>query len=192
MSVFSKRLFEGLADGPLPEWPRLQTQIAVRRVERGGSVFMQGVDHPFVYVVGSGLIKNVYLRDSGEDWIKSFSHEGLFFASIAALRPGGLTSFAAIAIEDCVLERIPFSLLEELAGIHLSWARVMRAALMMFAERKEKRERELLTLNAEERYCEFLAEAPALQSRVPQKDLARYLGLTPVGLNRIVKRVRAV
>ena len=63
---------------------------------------------------------------------------------------------------------------------------------MMFAERKEKRERELLILNAEERYREFLAEAPALQSRVPQKDLARYLGLTPVGLNRIVKRVRAL
>jgi len=29
---------------------------------------------------------------------------------------------------------------------------------------------------------------PDLVSRVPQKDLAAFLGVTPVGLNRIIKR----
>jgi CRP-like cAMP-binding protein len=66
----------------------------------------------------------------------------------------------------------------------------MQRALMPFDERKEKRERELLTLDAEERYRCFVAETPGLARRIPQKILARYLGVTAVGLNRIVKRVQ--
>jgi CRP-like cAMP-binding protein len=61
---------------------------------------------------------------------------------------------------------------------------------MVFAARKEARERDLLTLTPEGRYRAFLIESPALEKRIAQKDLARYLGLTPVGLNRIVTRVR--
>jgi len=61
---------------------------------------------------------------------------------------------------------------------------------MIFAERKEARERELLTLRPEDRYRCFVANSPSLEARITQKELAAYLGVTPVGLNRIVKRVR--
>lgn len=185
----AKTLFETLGGGALPEYEGFSSRIAVRRVEAGGAVFMQDAEHPFVYVVTSGLLKIIYSRANGEDWIKSFVREGQFFASIAALTPGGRTSFSVVAVEPCELERVPFIFLQSLADRHIAWARVIQRALMIFAERKEKRERELLTLKPEERYRMFLADTPELQSRVPQKALARYLGLTPVGLNRIVKRV---
>ena len=55
---------------------------------------------------------------------------------------------------------------------------------------QERRERELLTLNAEERYRLLVQERPELVSLVPQKDLARYIGVTPVAMSRIVSRVR--
>jgi CRP-like cAMP-binding protein len=164
--------------------------MVVRRIDAGGSVFMQDTEHPFAYVVRSGLIKTVYFSEDGEDWIKSFGEEGRFFASIAALEPDGRTSFAAIAVEPSIVERISFGLLEQLAEQDLVWARILRRALLIFGERKEKRERELLTLNAEQRYRAFVADAPGLEQRIAQRDLARHLGLTPVGLNRIVQRVR--
>ncbi len=151
---------------------------------------MQGAEHPFAYVVKSGLIKNVYLRADGETWIKSFAHEGRFFASIAALKAGGSTSFSAVCIEASELEQFPFSALERLAEADIVWATILRRAIMIFAERKEARERELLTLTPEDRYRRFVADNPGLEARITQKDLAAYLGVTPVGLNRIVKRVR--
>ena len=61
---------------------------------------------------------------------------------------------------------------------------------MVLATRKERREWELLTLGPEARYISFKNDYPELERRIPQKDLARHLGLTPVGLNRIVRRVR--
>jgi len=186
----AKELFARLAGEEVPSWERVEADVVVRRIEAGGTVFMQDAEHPFVYIVRSGLIKNVYFGEDGEDWIKSFSEEGLFFASIAALERGGRTSFAAVAVEASVVERIPYALLEQLAGRDLVWARIVRRALLIFGERKEKRERELLTLKAEQRYRAFVADAPGLEQRIPQRDLARHLGLTPVGLNRIVQRVR--
>jgi CRP-like cAMP-binding protein len=189
-SAATKSLFERLAGAPLPRWYEFATQVHLKPVEAGGTVFMQGAEHPYVYVVRRGLIKNVYLRDTGDAWIKSFSSEGRFFASVAALKPGGRASFSAVCVEDSELERFPFKAIESLADSDLAWSTVLRRALAIFADRKEQRERELLTLNPEDRYRAVLAEQPDIEGRVTQKDLAAYIGITPVGLNRIVRRVK--
>jgi CRP-like cAMP-binding protein len=189
-AIATRALFERLAGGPLPSWERLEAEIVVQRIEAGGTVFTQDAEHPFAYVVRSGLLKNVYFSEDGEDWIKSFCEEGQFFGSVAALESHGRTSFAAMAVEASEVERLPYMMLEKLAETNVAWANVLRKALLIFGRRKEKRERELLTLRPEERYRAFVAETPGLEDRIPQRDLARYLGLTPVGLNRIVRRVK--
>ncbi|HEV7320075.1 MAG TPA: Crp/Fnr family transcriptional regulator [Ensifer sp.] len=184
-------LFEHIAGHGLAQAERLSETIHVRSVKPGETVFHQDEPHPYVYVIESGLVKLTYLRADGEEWIKSFAVEGRFFASLSALVPGGRATFSAIAVESSRLERIPFTTLEALADNDLGWSRMIRSALMMLAERKERRERQFLTLAPEERYRTLLVEDPAVVSRVPQKDLAAYLGITPVGLSRIASRVRA-
>ena len=174
----------------LPEWDAVQRAIRFVRVGPGNTVFDQGVTHPFVYGVRRGVVKLCYLDASGHEWIKSFSSEGAYFASISALEPKGLTSFAAIALEQCELERLSFVPVAALASRHLAWSQALSHMTMAFAARKERRERELLTLNAEDRYLTFCKDHPDLADRIPQKALARHLGVTPVGLNRIVIRIR--
>lgn len=186
----SRKLLEGLAGGPLPHWAEFCANIQLHFLDAGTTVFAQGAEHPFVYVVRRGLFKNVYIREDGEAWIKSFSCEGQFFASISALQPGGLCSFSAIAIENGELERFPFRAIERLAENNILWSNMLRRAIMAFAARKEQRERELLMLNAENCYRQFCLDQCGLEQRITQKDLAAYLGVTPVGLNRIVRRVR--
>lgn len=186
--AFARLLLQG---GPaLPEWDKAQAAIETLTVHAGGTVFLQGVQHPWVYAVRQGLFKLCYLSEDGTEWIKSFAEEGRFFASIAALQPGGRTSFMVVALEDAVVERIAHTTLLELAQRHQAWAMALYRLSMVFAARKETRERELLTLNAEARYRTFCDTHAALVHRIPQKDLARHLGLTPVGLNRIATRVR--
>lgn len=189
-ATFQTLLASAAGGMALPEWPRVARALEVRRIEPGGTAFLQGVEHPYVYAVDSGLLKLSYLGEDGTEWIKSFAHEGRFFASIAALAPGGRTSFMVTAIEPSVLERIDYRLLAALAREHLAWATALHALTLVFAARKEERERELLTLDAEGRYRAFCGAQPELAARIPQKDLARHLGVTPVGLNRIVMRVR--
>ena len=186
----TQTLLEKLAGAPLPGWPEVARQLRFLRIGRGEAVFRQGEAHPFVNVVRCGLIKNVYVRESGDAWIKSFTREGGFIASMTALNTGGLASFSAICIEGSEIERIPFVLVEQLAAQDLAWSNALRRAIALFAARKEQRERELLTLAPEDRYRALVDEQPDIEERVTQKDLAAYIGVTPVGLNRILKRVR--
>lgn len=186
----AQHLLESMGCGPLPDWHDVEDRAAILSCAPGSTVFAQGVAHPYVYVVRSGLVKLCYLSVDGNEWIKSFAEEGRFFASVAALTANGVTSFMAQALEPAVLERLDYRVLGALAQRHLVWSQTLHAATRVFAARKEQREHDLLTLTAEARFRAFAATQPDLVARVPQKDLARYLGVTPIGLNRIVQRVR--
>lgn len=174
----------------LPQWPLAEASLLTRAFGKDEPVFQQGVAHRYVYGVQQGLVKLQYLDEAGQEWIKSFAHEGRFFASLAALAPQGRTSFMVTAVEPTTLERLDFAVLDELAGRHLAWAQALWRLTRAYAARKEAREHALLTRSAEERYRAFVAQEPELAQRLAQKDLARYLGVTAVGLNRIVMRVR--
>jgi len=189
-ALVSQPLFNHLAGTDLPGWDDVAAGVRVRRVERGAQVFGQGMAHPYLYVVRRGLLKLVYLSDSGDDWIKSFIAEGQFFASLAALAPGGRTSFLAEAIEDSELEQFDYRELAPRADVNLPWQRLLSQALLIYGTRKETRERELLTLSPADRYRAFLRHSPGVAERVLQRDLARHLGVTPVSLSRLKARVR--
>ena len=99
-----------------------------------------------------------------------------------------IPTFASVAIEASVVESIEWQVLERLGDADLAWQKAIRFAFQYRAELKVRRERDLLMLTPEQLYRQFAADAPELAARVPQKDLAAFLGVTPVGLNRIIRR----
>jgi CRP-like cAMP-binding protein len=54
---------------------------------------------------------------------------------------------------------------------------------------KEKRESDFLRKNGTQRYMDFIIEYPLLEKRIPHYYIASYLGLTPVSLSRIRKKL---
>lgn len=187
--LVSHPLLEQLAGGPLPEWSGFAAQIRQRRFRAGDTLFVADVPWPWLNVVREGLVKLVYLREDGSERIKSFIPEGGFFASLAGLAPGGLTTFSAVAMADGALEQLSYPQILAFGERHLAWQKALRAGIEHYGVRKEKRERELLMLRPEQRYRAFMQESPELAARVPQKDLALYLGITPVALSRIRGRM---
>ncbi|MFZ6873958.1 Crp/Fnr family transcriptional regulator [Undibacterium sp. Di27W] len=186
--TLSQQVFRTLAGQDLPHWPQVAANLQTRQLGAQEWVFHQDESHPYLYVIVSGCVKLMYVQEDGKEWIKSFASEGQVFASMAALTAQGKTSFAVQAISPVVLERIPYAILLSLAQQELAWATALRQGFQAFAARKEKRERELLTLTPEQRYQAIAREEPALIRRISQKDLASYVGVTPVGLNRIIRR----
>jgi CRP-like cAMP-binding protein len=187
--LFCRQLLERLGGGPLPEWDAFATTVRRRTLAPGEAIFEVDVPWPWLSVVTRGLVKLVYLRADGGERIKSFIAEGGFFASLAGLAPPGRTCFAAVALAETEVEQIGYAQLLELGDRHIAWQRALRSGIEHYGARKEKRERELLTLTPLERYRVFLAEEPALAARIAQKDLALYLGITPVALSRIRGRL---
>jgi CRP-like cAMP-binding protein len=174
----------------LPELQAVEAAVQVRALPEREAAFDLGAACPRIFVVRSGLMKQRYLKEDGSEWIKSFTAAGDAFACPFALRAGGRCSFASIAIEPSVVESVDFALIERLGDLHPHWQKAIRLGFQALVELKVARERELLMHTAEELYGKFVAAKPELARRVPQKDLAAFLGVTPVGLNRIVRRSR--
>ena len=183
------RRLEAAADLSLPGVERLLDAVRVRPIAERQAAFHEDEACPYLFVVRSGLFKQLYTKDDGTEWIKSFTGEGEAFACPIALA-GHRTTFASVAIEPSIVEVIEWRDVEALGDEDLSWQRAIRFAYQRLAELKVRRERDLLMLTAEQLYRQFVAASPDLLTRIAQKDLAAFLGVTAVGLNRIVKRVR--
>jgi CRP-like cAMP-binding protein len=178
---------ESLTGLRLPDAGRLLETVRVRRLEPRETAFREGEICPRIHVVRSGLLKQLYTREDGSEWIKSFTGAGDVFACLDGLA-GGRTSFASVAIESSVVESVDWRDIERLADEDIAWQKAVRLAFQWLAQLKVRRERDLLMLTAEELYRKFSSESPELARRAPQKDLAAFLGVTPVGLNRIIRR----
>ncbi|MCR5885921.1 cyclic nucleotide-binding domain-containing protein [Rhizobacter sp. J219] len=107
-TLASQPLLEHLAGGPLPDWAAFADEVQPRTLAAGDALFETDAPWPWLCVVRRGLFKLAYLREDGSERIKSFIPEGGFFASLAALLPGGRTSFTAVALETSVVEPLSY------------------------------------------------------------------------------------
>ena len=159
--------------------------------ESGEHVFRQGDADDRVYVLRRGLLKAYYLSDEGRETIKSFIRPGELIGSLASAYRKEPCSFNLVCLEPSTAIGLDFDTLYAASRTDLRLAAAVIEHLLEFAMKKERREREFLTESAEERYRLLLGQSPDLLDAVRQKDIARYLGITPVALSRIRKRVEA-
>lgn len=158
------------------------------RFATGEHIFRQGDENRSVYVLQQGLLKAYYLSDEGKENIKSFIQPGEMIGSLTAFYFKEDCSFSVICLEPTLVVELDFDALHAASKKDLDMASAMVEHLLNFAMKKERREREFLTGSAEQRYRMLRDRAPELFDKVTQKDIARYLGITPVALSRIRSR----
>ncbi len=157
----------------------------------GEHLFRQGDEDRSLYIVRNGLLKAYYLSGDGKENIKSFILPGSNIGSLVAIHAKQQCTFSLICLQDSELIKLDFDAIYQTSKANLEIAAPMIDFLLTFAMKKERREYELLCLSAEDRYRLLLENMPDIADRVTQNELALYLGITPVGLSRIRKRVRA-
>lgn len=155
----------------------------------GEHLFRQGDQNSSLYNVRSGMLKAYYLSADGKENIKSFIFPGDNIASLTACHAGQACTFSLVCMKHCELSAVEFSSLYKASRADPDISAAIVDVLLSFGMKKETREYELLCLSAEERYRRLLKSAPGIADLVTQNEIARYLGITPVGLSRIKKRV---
>ncbi|HBH22930.1 MAG TPA: Crp/Fnr family transcriptional regulator [Cytophagales bacterium] len=136
-----------------------------------------------------GLFRYVYTNENGVEFTKGLITEYWFISSYSAMIAQTPSYFSVEALEDATLLEINYSKWLDLRESDPFWYKF----LLRFVEQgfiiKEKRERELLLLDAETRYRNFLKDYPGMERRVKQHIIASFLGIKPESLSRIRKKV---
>jgi len=140
----------------------------------------------FVY---SGLFRYVYVNDKGDELTKGLIAENNFLSSYSAMILKEPARFFIEALENSEILEIKWTSIEELMNKDIFWVRFV----LKFVEKafiiKEKRERDLLLLDAGTRYNNFLKEFPGMNQRITQNIIASYLGIKPETLSRIRRKI---
>jgi len=164
--------------------------MQLRSVAAGEHLVQQGDSNLNLFYVNSGLLRLYYTTPDGKERNKAFYAEGAMLGAVSAAIRQQPASFAIQAIENCQLVQAEFTGLFASAHQHPVTARTLIELLAGAFIRNESREAMLLTLNAEDRYQWLLQKEPHLLERVPQFHLASYIGIDPVSLSRLKRRLQ--
>jgi len=173
---------------PAEEERRISAILKPAHINKGDYFIREGqVPRRFAYV-HSGLFRYLYMDPAGREYTKNFIPAGRFLASYSAMIHASPSHMFIEALEHSEILEIDYMQWSGLRNGDPCWNQLLVKILSHAFATKEKRERELLLLNAEERYRIFSEEFPGLEHRIRQHMVASYLGISPVSLSRIRKK----
>lgn len=148
-----------------------------------------GEKNSFIFFVVSGILRDYYIDDDGNDVTRFFTCEGGICGG-EALISNEASTICTEALEDCILIRCHVSDFKSIIASCNEAAKAYIWLLESSLAYKIRRENSFLIKSATERYIDFKRENPEIEKRVNQKYIASYLGITPVSLSRIRRALK--
>lgn len=179
-----------VVDLPEGEWAHACGLYRLRRYAKGDHLVRAQQVQTHSFHIVRGVVRLYYTDADGREHNKGLAAEGRVVGSAASKLFGVPAGFDIQALEQVDALAISFADADALLQRHPAWERLRRLALERLFLEKEQREMEFLLCDAATRYQRFLAREGALAPRVPLRHIASYLGMTPVALSRIRRRLK--
>lgn len=162
-----------------------------KTISKGDYFISEGQIPKKMAFVVKGLFRYVYVDEKGNEFTKSIIPENSFISSYSAMIQNSSSYFSIEALEESEILEIDYKNWQKIKDQNSFWSIFLLQIIEKAFCIKEKRERELLLLDAEKRYEIFMAEFPNLENRISQQIIASYLGIQPESLSRIKRKYKA-
>ncbi|GGD10426.1 Crp/Fnr family transcriptional regulator [Hyunsoonleella pacifica] len=143
-----------------------------------------------LYLIISGVMRCYVISESGKEFNKRFFFTMDFAGSLTALIKNAPSEIVYETITQCTLYEIDYKELREMCATDIIVSNLYTSMLEKVFMRYEKRQLELISLNASQRYLKLKSDIPEIDKLVPQYHIASYLSITPVQLSRIRKKLK--
>lgn len=169
----------------LENHPNLTKQIFV---ENKTILLREGEIAKNIFFIKEGLLR-AWINHDGKEITFQFFFENEMVASVESFRNNKPSTLSIQAIEPTTLLVLSkknfmqaFQSFPEVKDF------LLETAFKRFSD-YTKLYLSFLKNNPEERYCDLIINQPKIIQRVPQHFIASYLGITPVSLSRIRKKI---
>jgi len=139
------------------------------------------------FFVTKGILRSYTVDKNGFEHVLQFAPPGWWMADMYSLITQQPGSLSIDAVEDSEVLLLPKQELDKLYNEIPAFERFFRIlaenALVTFQQRLIDN----LSLTAKERYANFCKRYPLLIERLPQKQVASYIGVTPEFLSKMLK-----
>ncbi len=160
----------------------------VRKFKKGTALLKEGQVSRECFFVLKGLVREYYEVD-GEEKTTAFFTEGQPVNSFTSYSNEEPSKHYLICAEDCILTVGTQSLEEEMCKRIPKLENLIRVEVERITGKTQDDLAAFITSTPEQRYLNLIENRPDLFHRVPQHQIASYLGITPESLSRIRKRI---
>lgn len=137
----------------------------------------------------SGIVRAYFINHEGQEYNKQFFVAPSSIGAYTSLLTGNPNLIPQQALTDCIIWTAEYAAITGRYDDFPDLERLARKMAEYYFLEKERKELEIVMLNATERYQLFQAEFPKIEQYIPQYHVASYLGITPIQLSRIRHRL---
>ncbi|WP_281559545.1 Crp/Fnr family transcriptional regulator [Thalassomonas sp. RHCl1] len=152
------------------------------------TIFLHQADKlAYLYFVSEGLCQACYHTADGKRFSKEFYWSGDCIINFQSLLKQQASPYSLETLSASSLVRLPINQVQIWRQTnHACYQHLLETQLLY----KENKERFMLLHTPQERYQLFSQQFPELASSLTDYQLASYIGITPISLSRIKKRLR--
>lgn len=150
-----------------------------KTIKRKSFLLQEGDLCRFENFVTKGCLKMYSVDKNGLEHVVMFAIEDWWVGDLYSFLSDVPTIFYIEAIEDTEILQISKADLDKLYDKVPKFERFFRIMFQKAFIAQQQRINTNLSANAEERYLTFITKFPHLEQRLPQKQIAAYLGMTP-------------
>jgi CRP-like cAMP-binding protein len=157
-------------------------------IPRKGFLLRQGDICKTENFIIRGCLRTYSIDEDGVEHIIMFGVEGWWVGDLYSFLTQTPASYFIDALEETEIWQISKPHLDELYDKVPKFERFFRILFQNAFISQQNRINQNLAFTAEQRYLEFLQKYPKLELRLPQRQIAAYLGITPVFLSMLRKK----
>lgn len=184
-----------LRDNPLlkamrPEqWEDLEPVLAVSEYRKGDRLARQGDEEMLQFFILEGMVKRVVSNPEGHEMILRFAAENEMDTSYAAWRLRTPIPYSIVAVSPVRAAELPMPQWVDFLERHPDVMSRFEYEVMKLMSEVMAHTITLHLLDAPGRLSRFNRKHPELAARIPKKELAAYLNLTPETLSRLKQKL---
>lgn len=160
-----------------------------RRLRKKEYIVQAGEPCKYEIYVLKGCLRAYFVDPSGHEHIAQFAVEDWWISDMASLITGEPATLYIDALEDSEVVLIEASQYRELFDNIPRFERMFRQLLQNAYVAQQRRIVDNLCKPAKERYIHFITKYRNIEQRVPQHQVASYLGITPEFLSLLRKQI---
>jgi CRP-like cAMP-binding protein len=180
------RVLEGMTPA---QWTELEPLLVLADYRKGDPLVRQGDEEMEQFFILEGMLKRVVSNPQGREMILRFAAETEMDTSYAAWRLRTPVPYSIVAVTKVRAAQLPMPLWAEFLERHADVKLRFEYEVMKLMSEVMAHSITLHLLNAPGRLLRFQRKHPELAGRIPKKELAAYLNLTPETLSRLKQKL---
>lgn len=180
-------LLQGMSAAQLSE---LEPLLLVADYRKGDRLVRQGDEEMEQFFILEGMLKRVVSNPQGREMILRFAAETEMDTSWAAWQLRTPVPYSIVAVTKVRAAELPLPLWAKFLARHPEIQKRFEHEVMKLMSEVMAHSITLHLLDAPGRLSRFQRKHPELAGRIPKKELAAYLNLTPETLSRLKQKYR--